>query len=502
MLIPDRTGVAAVARDDTARWSAEAPIEAWLLVAVTALGAGLRFATIAGQSYWYDEAATVHLVHLSFGSMLSGVAHQESTPPLYYVLAWLWAKLFGTGEAGLRSLSAIAGTAVIPILYLCGRELISRRAGLVAAALAAVSPFMIWYSQEARSYMLLAALCGASLLLCARAWRRPSARNLGWWAAISALTLLTHFFAGFLVAAEALVLLWTARRRAAVAAAGVLVVVQAALLPLAINDASHPLQGWITDFPLSIRIQQVPVAFGMGTLYQQSSIVAGGLLGAAVLAGCVLVLLVIGADAEQLRGAGVAAAIAGFVVLAPLLLALLGSDYYIARNLLPAWIPLAVLVGGACAAPGARVPGAIFAVVLLGSCIWAQVAIDGNARYQRPDLKGVATALGQASTRRAIVTDDGTFASLPLALYLPGAHPPAAQITAVSEIDIVGNPAQRGPARLPTGTRLIARAAVGGFLVERFSVEPAWPVTPELASRAATLLGPAPAGASVLVQGS
>ena len=32
---------------------------------------------------------------------------------------------------------------------------------------------MIWYSQEAREYMLLAALSGASLLYFARAWRDP-----------------------------------------------------------------------------------------------------------------------------------------------------------------------------------------------------------------------------------------------------------------------------------------------------------------------------------------
>jgi len=144
MLIPDRTGVAAVARDDSASWSLGVSAEGWLLVALTLLGAVVRFATLTDQSYWYDEAATVQLLHMSFGAMLHGVATQESTPPLYYVLAWAWARAFGTGEAGLRSLSAIAGTAVIPIAYLCGRELISRQAGLVAAALAAVNPLMIW----------------------------------------------------------------------------------------------------------------------------------------------------------------------------------------------------------------------------------------------------------------------------------------------------------------------------------------------------------------------
>ena len=100
--------------------------------------------------------------------------------------------MFGAGEAGLRSLSALAGTAVIPITYLCGRELVSRRAGLVAAALAAVSPFMIWYSQEAREYMLLAALCGVSLCCSPARCGTPSRRTCVWWAVFSALAVLTH----------------------------------------------------------------------------------------------------------------------------------------------------------------------------------------------------------------------------------------------------------------------------------------------------------------------
>ena len=127
---------------------------------MTILAAVLRFATITDQSYWLDESQAAHELHLSFGAMLGAWNANEWNPPLYFVLAWPWAKLFGTGEAGLRSFSALIGVAVVPITYLCGRELVSRRAGLVAAAFAAVNPFMIWYSQEAREYMLLVALSG------------------------------------------------------------------------------------------------------------------------------------------------------------------------------------------------------------------------------------------------------------------------------------------------------------------------------------------------------
>src|SRR5580658_8668322 len=109
---------------------ARVPADVWAVGGLTALGAVLRFATIGMQSYWADEALTVHEVTQPFGQMLTTVAHTETTPPLYFILAWVWAHVLGTSEAELRSLSALAGIAVIPIVYLCGRELMSRRAGV------------------------------------------------------------------------------------------------------------------------------------------------------------------------------------------------------------------------------------------------------------------------------------------------------------------------------------------------------------------------------------
>src|SRR5581483_8712700 len=340
MLISVRTHAAPAVR--TRPWPSGLAIsqEAWLLLGVTVIAAVLRFVTLSSQSFWFDEAQAAHELHHSFGAMFSAISADEPNPPLYFIVAWPWAKLFGTGEVGLRSLSALIGIAVVPLTYLCGRELISRRAGLLAAVFAAINPFMIWYSQEAREYMLLAALCSASFLMFARAWRTNSTRAIVWWAVLSGLALLTQYFAVFLVGAEGLALLWRHRSRAVVVACGALILVEAAVLPHAIHHASHP-AGWIDAFPLSIRIEQVPVAFGLGTLYL-SSIVSYGLIAAAVLAAVMIVLLVVGADAPALRGAGLTTMIAGVVLLMPLLLALIGHDYYEARALMPAWTPLAV----------------------------------------------------------------------------------------------------------------------------------------------------------------
>jgi mannosyltransferase len=502
-----RTEPAGAARAESAPRAPVISTEIWLLALIVLIGAALRFATLGSQSYWTDEATTVHELGLSFGGMLHAVANNESTPPLYYILAWGWAKVFGTGEVGLRSLSALAGVAVIPVTYLCGCELGSRRAGLFAAALAALNPFLIWYSQEARAYMLFTLLSGLSVLFFARAWRRGGAtRDLVWWAVVSSLALLTHFFAGFLVATEAVWLLLALRTRAAVLASGAVAVVQAALIPLVVGDVGHPLLGWIADFPLSVRIEQVPVALGLGTLYL-SSAVTHALVGAAVLAAIVAGLVVLGARGRARSGAVAAATLAATTIFVPLILAEAGRDYYVARNLIGAWIPLAVLIGIACTAWRTLPLGAALGALLLGAFAFSQAKIqtDTNSIYQRPNWRGVAVALGRPSGTRAIVAYDGAYATGPLSIYLPGSFSPRAASSSfeLDELDVVGSSAQTVASRLPPGTRLIAARSFGDILLARFALASTQPLTAaQIEARAPSLLGPEGAGGEVLVQRS
>ncbi len=503
MLVPARSDAAVAARTSRALRVASGSVEAWLLAGIVGVGAWLRFATLGAQSYWFDEAQAAHELHLSLGAMLHAVAGIETNPPLYFLLGWAWVHMFGAGEVGLRSLSALAGTAVIVLAYLCGRELVSRTAGLVAAALAAVSPFMIWYSQEAREYMLLAALCAASLLFWARAWHEHSRWNIVGWAVFSALALMTHSFAIFLVVPEALWLLCVVRTRAIAIAVGVVAAVQAALLPFAFTHATSSLLGFISATPLGTRIQDVPVVFAVGTPYDGAP-VRYGLLGAAALAAAVIPLLVIGADSKQLRGAGAAAAMAGAIILIPAGLALLGEDYFLARALVPAWLPLAVVVGAACTAPRARIAGGVLAAILLAGSLYIQVRIDGNAAYQRPDWRGVARALGPTpSGGRAIVAYDGQFALDPLAVYLPGVAWTQTQTAPVSvgEIDVIGRAWQAVGNPLPSGVRLIDTKLVNDFLVARFAIQPPQRLSrTQIEGQAPSLLGPVPSAGLVILQ--
>jgi mannosyltransferase len=480
------------------------PVDVWALLALVALGAAIRILTIDNQSFWTDEALTAYEAHLPFGAMLNTVVHVETTPPLYFVLIWGWAHVFGTTEVALRSISTLAGIATVPIAYLSARELVSRRAGVLAAAFVAVNPFMIWYSQEARAYMLVAALTGASFLFFARARRDPSRHNLGWWAGLSAAAVMTHFFAGFAIAPEALSLLWLCRTRATTIAVGIVAVAQVAMLPFALTDASpsHG-AGWIAAIPRLQRVAMTVVEWGASNLYRRTTIPEGLAAGAALVI-AVAMLLIFGGDGRTRDGAAVAAAIAACVFAVPLALGLIGQDYFYSRNEIPAFIPLVTVLAAACVAPRARPAGTALAVVLLAVFCFAAGDVQTNPSLQRPDWRTLARALGPALQPRAILAAGGTTADA-LKIYLPGvtwAQPHAHRVL-ISELDVIGgtkrarlaathgrnSPSasrrEQAQAKLgelspdapipssvaPPGTKLIARFRVDNWIVARFALD-------------------------------
>ena len=327
--------------------------------ALTLLGAVLRFPTLDRQSFWLDELVTASLLDRSLGDVLGEIPRTEATPYLYYVVAWLWSSVFGLGEVGLRSLSALAGTATIPVAYGAGVVLVSRRAGIVAAALVATSPFLVWYSQEARSYALFA-LLGATSVLTFGLALRGDRRWLAGWCVVCALTLATHYFGVFLVGAEAVWLLARLRPR--------LPVVLASLVPVATLLAHLPVlldqRGngeAVAGSSLASRIAGIPKNLVVGYSFPLEA--AGS-----VLAACLVLLgLVLAArlTPRERRGALVAGSLAAAVVLVPIALAAVGRDYVIARNAIVAVVPAAVCVGAGLAS---RRLGVAAAVLLCALC--------------------------------------------------------------------------------------------------------------------------------------
>jgi mannosyltransferase len=455
----------------------------WAVAGLVALGAGLRFATLGVQSYHHDEIVTAsRVLRVGFGHAMDAVGFSESAPPLYYALAWIWTQITGTGPWGLRSLSALAGVATIPVAYLVGRELRGRRTGLLAAALVAVNPMLIWYSQEARAYALLVFFCALSLLYCLRALRagqerrdEHDTRNLVLWGLFSALALATHYFAVFPLAAEVLLLL---RRRGRTASAGLVIVAlaAAALAPLAIHQMSYGHTEWIGKFSLGHRVWETAATFLVG---ETGDIIGGPERPALAFAPLALALagfalLAFRGDRREKRAAAVPLAVAGLTIGVPLLLAIASAtkDYVLARNLLPALVPLLAVAATGFTVRRARRLGALLAVLLAAYSLVFAIYVNFDEELQRPDWQAVAEHLGEPAAPRATVL--WALGEAPLRYYLStGAiqlKPVEGYGWLVREIDFVSDgPAPPPPSRLlGPGFREAGHEDVGRLFIRRY----------------------------------
>ena len=128
-----------------------------LLVLILLSAAAIRFYRIDAQSFWSDEGASVAQSLRDLPAIVDNAA-RDIHPPLYYILLHFWVIPFGTSEAAVRAWSALPGVALVALCYLLGTEIAGRRTGIVAALLAALNPFQVYYAQEARMYMLMALL--------------------------------------------------------------------------------------------------------------------------------------------------------------------------------------------------------------------------------------------------------------------------------------------------------------------------------------------------------
>lgn len=193
---------------DTAAECRRRPLVLWVLV----LGAlGLRLGRLAFQPLWWDEGWSAYFGTVNLGTMLRLTA-VDIHPPLYYLLLHLWTGVFGPSPLALRLLSVLIGAATVPILYATARRLpaagsgecLGRSGGLLAAALLAISPLHIYYSQEVRMYGLVTLLGLAATYLTLR-WPWGEGRRrwpvvLGYILAAAA-ALYTQYYAAFLLLA-------------------------------------------------------------------------------------------------------------------------------------------------------------------------------------------------------------------------------------------------------------------------------------------------------------
>ncbi len=191
------------------------------LLSLLLLAALLRLYHLDTQSLWYDEGVTARVSQMGVSELTFWTAN-DIQPPLYYLLLNSWLRLLDPWPGNIaylmRFISASFGLLLVPVLGIMARKLWDDCAGLLVAMVVAVSPLMVYYSQEARMYAMLIFLVSLSawwiVLLLAHSSHRTGALQqdaekkrllfLGLYTLTGLAAMYTHYFAGFALLALAL----------------------------------------------------------------------------------------------------------------------------------------------------------------------------------------------------------------------------------------------------------------------------------------------------------
>ena len=184
------------------------------LLILTVVGLFLRFYNLGFNSLWLDEATTYDISIKSFGAIWQVTASGEFNPPLFYWVEHIML-MFGNNEVILRFVPALLGVLTIPLFYVIGKEFLDRNAGLIAAAACTFSPFLIYYSQEARAYMMMLFFVALATIFFLKAMKSGGRINWVLFGAFSALAFWAHFYALVMIGALVLFALieWAPRIR-------------------------------------------------------------------------------------------------------------------------------------------------------------------------------------------------------------------------------------------------------------------------------------------------
>jgi mannosyltransferase len=373
-----------------------------LVAAITAAGLLLRIPSF-NDSLFADEVGTYVIVTShSLGQVIDLTRTFQLNPPLYLILAWATEKL-GDPAQSLRLVSLLAGTAAIPLTYLLGLWTVGRRAAVSGAALVALSPFLIFYSTEARPYALLLLLDLSSTLCLLRAVETGRFR---WWAGYavsSCAAIYTHYPAVFVLVAQFAWAFWIRpdARRALLAANLAAALAYVPWLPAFLDQNSSPAIKVMSTFhPFALPSARNDfLHWSVGHPFIPLGDLPGGValamigVGLAIgVAGMALKPVPTGDRRELFRPPAGTMLVLLLAVAAPLgaaLYSLFGNSVFLPRNLIGSWPGLALLVGLVIGRGNRPLRICAVGLVLAGFAVGAAQMLEAGS--QRPDYQGAAT---------------------------------------------------------------------------------------------------------------
>lgn len=213
-----------------------------MLLALVLLAFAVRMFHLDFQSLWRDEVDAIRFSSGSLPVLLRGLVRQGHNGPLFFVALGGWRALTGDSEFALRMFSAAGGTLSVALAWVAGKAIgLKKNTALMAAALIATAPYLVWYSQEAKMYSWLMSAVLVSVILFRRALAQGGAGRWTLFVVVTSLTFYLHILSPLMLAVYALwaVLNW---RQAKLHHRGLLGAAAALILPYL------PLLAW--QFPL------------------------------------------------------------------------------------------------------------------------------------------------------------------------------------------------------------------------------------------------------------
>ncbi len=411
----------------------------WLPYGLVGLGLLMRLVGLGARPLWFDEVISAVYARQDFPTLLQLNAG-DNHPPGYYLALKIWLGLFGTDDTVVRLLSVGPGVVSIWLVWLIGRRLLPNMPGaaLVATALTALSPFQIYFSQEARNYSILE----MAVLLATFFWLRALETNrwLDWLGLglAGVLGLVCNFTTAFYLAGLGLFCLFRVDlywkrgvfQRLLLAGAGTALVSGLLLLPK-LTSRLDTIKGnfWIPTptFPIVLRTFY---SFIFGATAPDRLLIAFGL--------AVVVLAIVGA---QVAGAlltrlETTLGLTVWLVFGPISLIIIISYFFQPLYLDKALIGCApfyyLLIGWAIFRPRRRRAGWILAAIPAGLALLLAL-VDLPAIYSgqinpayiaRYDAAGVSQYLRQHSQPDDLIISATDISWLPLVYYNPGLLPP------------------------------------------------------------------------------
>jgi hypothetical protein len=375
------------------------------------------------QGLFGDETFTfADIVGKSLAQVVANVhTGAENSPPLFFIFAFACAKL-ANQAVWIRLPSIFFGAAILPVIYLIGRDTVGRVAGAAAAAIVALSPFSMYYGVEARPYATMAFFTALSTWALLRAVDRG---DRGWWAlyvVAAALACYSHYTCAFVLVVQGAWSLWACRDRvrAPLLAHLLVLVLYVPWLPylrgkaLAVIGFLEPL----TAHNVLVDMARTLVGYPYAPLRAIPTY-----LGLAAVIACALIGLGLLTRAAGARGGVgsisawprrfwllVALALANPVLL--LIYSKLSTDLWLARNLYASMPAQALVLATLITRPDRRVAVALCAVVAATLAVGLVRSISPS--WQRPPYRTMAAYLDHAAAPNDPVAVGSWTASLSL----------------------------------------------------------------------------------------